>query len=191
MMRALFVVACLSSLLALGAAPKKKKGPPPPPPPVTSPMPKVSESLSNTVLEGIASAEKVQVFRVADSGGLRPDPSKAILSDFVRGAAGNELDARALEELRSVLYDDKSYRFTTDVSKCRFVPYLSFQMQVGLDTLEAVVSFSCNQVLFALGKQGGRWVPQGTWDLKPARKKLIDLAKATLPQDQETQALKK
>jgi hypothetical protein len=89
-----------------------------------------------------------------------------------------------------VLYDEKSYRFDTDVSKCRFAPHLSFQMQVGLETLEGVVSFSCNQVLFALGKQGGRWLPLGTFDVKPARKKLLELARATLPQDRETQALK-
>ncbi|MBL8916776.1 MAG: hypothetical protein JNM17_39100 [Archangium sp.] len=189
MKRVIFLSVCVLSLVAVGA-PKKKKGPPPPPPPVTEPMPKVSEALGDTVLNGIANATKVQVFRVADSGGLRPDPAKAILSDFIRGNPGNELDARALEGLRSMLYDDKSYKFESDVAKCRFVPHLSFQMQVGLETLEAVVSFSCNQVLFALGKQGGRWVPQGTFDVKPARKKLLELAKATLPQDKETQALK-
>ena len=63
-------------------------------------------------------------------------------------------------------------------------------MQTGVDTMEALVSFSCNQVLFVLGKPGGRWVPQGTFDLKPARKKLLELAKATLPQDPDTQNLK-
>jgi hypothetical protein len=33
-------------------------------------------------------------------------------------------------------------------------------------------------------------VPQGTFDLKPARKKLLELAKATLPHDAQTQNLK-
>jgi hypothetical protein len=172
------------------AAPKAKKPPPPPPAPVTAPTEKVSEALGNTVLNAVANATHVQVFRVADSGGLRPDPKKAIASDFVRGVAGNELDAKTLETLRSLLYDDKSYRLNEDVSKCRFVPHLSFQMTSGLDTLEALVSFSCNQVLFVLGKQGGRWLPQGTFDLKPSRKKLLELAKATLPHDAETQNLK-
>jgi hypothetical protein len=187
---ALLAISCIAFVAVAAPKTPKKKGPPPPPPPVTEPMPKVSEALGDTVLNGIANATKVQVFRVADSGGLRPDPAKAILSDFVRGNPGNELDAKSLEALRSALYDEKSYRFEADVAKCRFVPHLSFQMQVGLDTLEAVVSFSCNEVLFALGKQGGRWVPQGTFDMKPARKKLLELAKATLPQDKETQALK-
>ncbi|MFO0594969.1 MAG: hypothetical protein U0228_06685 [Myxococcaceae bacterium] len=187
-MKHLALVVMLVSAAALGAP--KKKGPPPPPPPVTEPTLKVTEALGDTVLGFVINASKVQAWRVADSGGLRPEASKAIGSDFVRGAAGSELDAKALEALRSVLYDDKSYRFEADVSKCRFVPHLSFQLQVGLDTLEALVSFSCNEVLFYVGKQGGRWVPQGTFDVKPARKKLLELAKATLPQDKETQNLK-
>lgn len=172
------------------AAPKKKKAPPPPPPPITEPTPKVTEELGETVLASVTGATKVQVFRVSDSGGLRPDPAKAIASDFVRGAPGKELDAQTLQTLKRLLYDDKSFRFDQDVSKCRFAPHLSFQMQTGIGTLETLVSFSCNQVLFILGKPGGRWVPQGTFDFKPSRKKFIDLAKATLPQDADTQNLK-
>ena len=179
-------------LLALPgfAAPKKKKGPPPPPPPVTAPMPKVTEALGDSVLSSLAKASRVQAFRVGDSGGLRPDPARGIASEFVRGDPGKELDAKQLEQLKSVLYDDKSFRFEQDVSKCRFAPHLSFQMQSGIGTLEALVSFSCNQVLFVLGKPGGRWLPQGTFDSRPARAKLVALAKATLPQDRDTQNLK-
>lgn len=183
---------CVVLAVPVFAAPKKKKGPPPPPPPppVTEPTAKVSEALGDTVLGSLAGATRVQVFRVSDSGGLRPDPSRAIASDFVRGAPGKELDPKELQALRSLLYDDKSFRFEQDVSKCRFLPHLSFQMQSGIGTLEALVSFSCNQVLFVLGKPGGRWVPQGTFDLKPARQQLLELARATLPQDRDTQNLK-
>ncbi len=176
--------------VSLGAPPVKKKGPPPPPAPVTEPTPKMREALGPTVLGGLVNATKVQAFRVTDAGGLRPDPAKAIASDFVRGAAGLELDAPALEALRSVLYDEHSYRLGQDVAGCRFVPHLSFQFRAGLDTLEALVSFSCNQVLFVLGKPGGRWVPQGTFDVKPARKQLLALARQALPQDRDIQQLK-
>lgn len=184
------VVLVLASVAYAAPKVKPKKGPPPPPPPVTEPTAKVAEALGDTVLNGVTGATKVQVFRVTDSGGLRPDPAKAIASDFVRGAAGKELDGQLLGQLRSILYDDKSYRLDQDVSKCRFVPHLSFQMLTGLGTLETLISFSCNQVLFIIGKPGGRWVPQGTFDLKPARKKLLELAKTTLPQDADTQNLK-
>lgn len=179
----------LLAVPAFGAG-KKKKGPPPPPPLLTAPTAKVTEALGDSVLGSVTGATKVQVFRVSDSGGLRPDPAKAIASDFVRGEAGKELDAKQLETLRSLLYDDKSFRFEQDVSKCGFTPHLSFQMQTGIGTLEALVSFKCNQVLFVQGKPGGRWVPQGTFDLKPARKKLVELAKAALPTDADTQNLK-
>jgi hypothetical protein len=186
--RSLWVLLVVLAVPVFGAP--KKKEPPPPPPPVTEPTEKVKEALGANVLGSVLGATKVQVFRVTDAGGLRPDPAKAIASDFVRGDAGKELDAATLVQLRSLLYDEKNFRFEEDVSKCRFVPHLSFQMQTGIGTLEALVSFSCNQVLFVLGKPGGRWVPQGTFDLKPARKKLVDLAKLTLPQDAATQNLK-
>ena len=188
--RRLLVMCALLALPVFGAPQKKKKVPPPLPPPVTAPMPKVTDALGDTVLSSIMNATKMQVFRVSDSGGLRPDPAKAIASEFVRGDAGKELDVKQLELLRSLLYDEKSFRFEQDVSKCRFLPHLSFQMQSGIGTLEALVSFSCNQVLFVLGKPGGRWLPQGTFDLKPVRAKLLELAKATLPQDRDTQNLK-
>jgi hypothetical protein len=190
LLRCTWLLMFLLAVPSFAAPPKKKKGPPPPPPPVTEPTEKVTEALGDTVIGSLTGATKVQVFRVSDSGGLRPDPAKAIASDFVRGAAGKELDAETLKTLRSLLYDEKSFRFEQDVSKCRFTPHLSFQMQSGIGTLETLVSFSCNQVLFILGKPGGRWVPQGTFDLKPSRKKLVELAKATLPQDAETQNLK-
>ncbi|MCU0696099.1 MAG: hypothetical protein MUC96_06200, partial [Myxococcaceae bacterium] len=67
---------------------------------------------------------------------------------------------------------------------------VSLQSQAGVDTVEAVVSFKCSQVLFMLGKPGGRWLPSGTFDVKPVRAKLLELAKATLDKDAPTQALK-
>lgn len=176
-------------LASLTAAPKKK-APPSPPPPVTSPTTKVIENVSDATLRMMAVANKVQTFRVSDAGGLRPDARVAIASDFVRGTAGKALDEKTLEQLRSVLYDEKSYRFDQDVSKCAFVPHLSFQFTSGLDSLEALVSFSCNQVLFISGKAGGRWLPQGRFDVKPVRGKMISIAKEMLPGDAATQNLK-
>lgn len=192
MFRTLLWVTVLVSATVL-AAPKGKgaKKPPPPPPPVpTEPMPKVSENLGDKVTAMLAGASKVQTFRVADSGGLRPDPTKAIGSDFVRENAGKELSADELKAFRGLLYDEKSYRFESDVSKCNFTPNLSFQAQSGIDTLEALISFKCNQVFFFIGKPGGRWLPGGAFDIKPVRTKLLDLAKATMPQDAATQNLK-
>ena len=67
---------------------------------------------------------------------------------------------------------------------------MSFQVKSGIDTVETLVSFGCNQVLFFIGKPGGRWLPGGTFDVKPARAKLLALAKQALPNDAATQALK-
>jgi hypothetical protein len=180
--------------LAEAAPPKGKPKAPPakkePPPPITAPTAKVAENVSEKVLTTLQSAGKVQAYRVISSGGLRPEPTKAIGSDFVRDAEGKELTATQLTTLRAVLYDEKSYRFAVDVAACNFNPDVSFRVESGIDTLETLVSFSCSQVLFYSGKPGGRWLPAGTYDLKPARGKLLELAKATLPGDAATQKLK-
>jgi len=184
----LFVLFVASSSFA---APKKKpKAPPPPPPPPTSPMPKVEENLSEKVLEVWAKATKVQAWRVMSTGGVRPDPTKAIGSEWTREAAGKEFSAVELATLRGVLYDEKMYRFDQDVAKCNFTPDVSFQALSGVDTVEGVVSFKCSQVVFMLGKPGGRWLPSGSFDVKPARAKLLELAKALLDKDAPTQNLK-
>lgn len=175
---------------AVLAAPKKKKSKKPPPP--TAPMPKVKENLSDAVQELLAGSTRVQVWRVADTGGLRPDPTKAIGTDFERRLAGKELTAEEVKTLKGLLYDDKSYRFGQDVSRCSFQPHLSFQVQGGdatVSTLEALVSFKCNQLFFFIGKPGGRWLPGGAFDIKPMRPKLLGLAQAALPGDADTQRL--
>lgn len=180
-------LACAS---ALGAPPKKRAAPPPPPPLVTAPAPKVRQALSEKTLALLESADTAQSFEASECGGLRPEASKAIASDFVRGEPGAMLNEQQLKVLRSVLYDEQSFRFQQDVSRCRFVPNLSVQLRAGIDTLETLISFSCNQVLFVMGKPGGRWILQGTFDVKPARAKLLELAKATLPQSPTLRALK-
>jgi hypothetical protein len=153
-------------------------------------MAKVQENVSDKVLEVLASATKMQAFRVASTAGVRPDPAKAIGSEFVREAAGKELGAADVQVLRGLLYDEKSYRFEQDVAKCSFTPDVSFQALSGVDTVEGVLSFKCSQVLFMLGKPGGRWLPSGTFDVKPARAKLLELAKLMLDKDAPTQNLK-
>jgi hypothetical protein len=191
-MKRLALLGTLLLAVAAAASPKTKTKPAPSPPP-TAPMPKVKEHLSDAVLDLLASSTKVQVWRVTDTGGLRPDPSRAIGSDFQREQAGKELAADEVKALKGLLYDDTSYRFDRDVSRCDFVPHLSFRVEgaeASVSTLDVLVSFKCDQLLFFIGKPGGRWLPGGTFDVKPARNKLIALAQAALPQDPATQNLK-
>jgi hypothetical protein len=188
MARALLLLCCLTSLVSV-AAPKKAPPPPPPPPP-TAPMTQVQEHLAEKVRGTLTTATKVTAWRVAGSGGLRPDPARAIGADFNREGAGVDLAADQLAALRGVLYDDKSYRFEADVAQCAFRPNVSFRFEAGLDVVEVVLSFGCNYALFYVGKPGGRWLPSGTFDVRPARAALLALAKATLRDDAVTQKLK-
>lgn len=153
-------------------------------------MPKVRDALGEKVLGSIGSAATVQAWRVNSTGGLRPDPARAIGSDFVREVAGKVLSDAELTTLRGLLYDEKSYRFDADVSRCDFKPDVGFHIENGLETLEVLVSFSCSQVLFYAGKPGGRWLPAGTFDVKPARPALLALGRSLLPADAVTQKLK-
>lgn len=192
-MTRLVLVLLVASLPAAAAPKKKKKAPPAPPPVPTAPMPQVKENLGDSVQQLLAGSTRVLVWRVTDTGGLRPDPAKAIGSDFQREVAGKELSADEVKALKGLLYDDKSYRFSADVSRCNFVPHLSFQVQgpdASVSTLEALVSFKCDQLLFFIGKPGGRWLPGGTFDVKPLHKKLVAMAQAALPTDAATQNLK-
>jgi len=191
MRRAVLLLALVVASFSFAAPKKPPKAPPlPPPPPPTSPMPKVEENLSEKVLQVWANATKVQAWRVMSTGGVRPDPTKAIGSEWTREAAGKALGAAELATLRGLLYDEKTYRFDQDVSKCNFAPDVSFQASSGVDTVEGVISFKCSQVVFMLGKPGGRWLPSGSFDVKPARAKLLELAKAMLNTDAPTQNLK-
>lgn len=177
-------------LAAVPCVAKPKPPPPPPPPRPTAPTAQVLANLSERVLSTLTTANKVQAWRVASSEGLRPDPAKAIGSDFTREAPGAVLEGEPLQTLRGVLYDDKSYRFQVEVAGCSFKPNVGFHFEQGLDVVEVVVSFSCNQALFYVGKPGGRWLPSGTFDVKPARAVLLTLAKAALPDDPVTQRLR-
>lgn len=150
----------------------------------------MQDNVSDKVLSLLGSNVKVQAFRVTDAGGLRPDPAHDIAGEFVRGAPGLELNPAQVAKLKALLFDEKSYRFAEDISRCRFVPHASFQLQSGIDTLDVVVGFTCTQLVFISGKPGGRWLPQGSFDVKPIRAALLELAKATLPNDTPTQKLK-
>ena len=67
---------------------------------------------------------------------------------------------------------------------------MAFQLTAGgLDTQHMLLSFKCNQVLFFTVKPGGRAVPGVALDVKPSRKKLLELVKALLPQDSALQAI--
>ncbi len=195
------VLFALSASIASAAAPAKKKpvAPKPelvapvkvvPPPVPTEPMAKVREAVGERVLNVLLQASRVQTWRVSSTGGLQPDRTRAIGTDFQREVAGKELGPTDLATLRGVLFDDKSYRFDEDIAKCDFTPNISFQAQNGLDTIEALVSFKCAQVLYFIGKPGGRWLPGGVFDMKPSRAKLLELSKTTMPQDAPTLALK-
>lgn len=153
-------------------------------------MPKLQEHFAEKVLATLTGATRVRPARVSSSGGLRPDPATAIGSDFTRVLAGADLGAEQLKALRGVLYDEKSYRFEADVARCNFSPDASFRFEQGLDVVEVLISFSCSQALFYVGKPGGRWLPSGTFDVRPARAKLLALVKAALSEDPVTQKRK-
>ena len=194
MRRLLILVLCFSSVAFAG----KKKVPPAktapaapaaPVPELKEPTEKVTEAFGDKVVTLLKGMESATAWRVSDPG-QRPDPSKAIGSDFQREAKGKDLSADHLKRLRQVLYDEKSFRLTTVESNCNFSPDIAFDGQAGIDSLQILVSFKCNTLMFFTGKPGGRSVPGAAVDFKPSHKQLLTLAKELLPQDSPTQLLK-
>ena len=190
---ALVLLLCVSSVAYAG---KKKSppaktapAPPPPPPDLTEPQDKVTEAFGDKVVALLKGMETATAWRVSDPG-QRPDPTKVIGSDFQREAKGKDLSADHLKRLRQVLYDEKSFRLTTVQNNCNFSPDIAFDGQSGIDSLQILVSFKCNTLMFFTGKPGGRSVPGASVDFKPSHKQLLTLAKELLPQDAPTQGLK-
>jgi hypothetical protein len=193
-MRLALVILLCVSLPAFGG---KKKQPPvktapaaaAPPPELKEPQDKVTEAFGDKVVALLKGMETATAWRVSDPG-QRPDPAKAIGSDFQREAKGKDLSADDLKRLRQVLYDEKSFRLTTVQNNCNFSPDIAFDGQAGIDSLQILVSFKCNTMMFFTTKPGGRSVPGTSVDFKPSHKQLLTLAKELLPQDSPTQSLK-
>lgn len=190
-MRAPVLLACLLVFSAEAAGKRAKKAPPPPPPVLTAPSEKLADAMGSKAAEMLAAATKFEIARTSYTQGIRPAPDKAIGSDFQRESAWKELPKAEVEKFKAIFYDEKSFRLAANVSGCNFVPDVVFQLtSASLDTQQLLLSFKCNQVLFFTVKTGGRAVPGMALDLKPGRKKLLELVKALLPQDAQLRELK-
>jgi len=121
MRRALLIALCLSSLAWAGKKKKPPAAPPPPAPELKEPAEKVTEAFGDKVVTLLAGMETATAWRVSDPG-QRPDPTRAIGSDFQREAKGKELTGDDLKKLRQLLYDEKSFRLTSVQGNCSFSP---------------------------------------------------------------------
>ena len=190
-MRAPVLLACLLVFSAEAAGKKPKKPPPPPPAALTAPSEKLADAMGGKVGQLLVAATKFEIARTSYTQGIRPAADKAIGSDFQRETAWKELAKADIEKLHALVYDEKSFRLGADVSACNFVPDVAFQLtSSSLDTQQLLVSFKCNQVLFFTVKTGGRAVPGMALDLKPSRKKMLELVQGLLPQDSALRGLK-
>ncbi len=193
MTRLLVIALCVCASTSFAGKKKQPKpapaAPAAPAPELKEPTEKVTEAFGDKVVALLKGMETATAWRVSDPG-QRPDPSKAIGSDFQREAKGKELSADDLKRLRQVLYDEKSFRLTTVQGSCNFSPDVAFDGQAGIDSLQILVSFKCNTLMFFTAKPGGRSLPGAAVDFKPSHKQLLAIAKDLLPQDATTQSLK-
>jgi len=65
----------------------------------------VTEAFGDKVVTLLAGMETATAWRVSDPG-QRPDPTRAIGSDFQREAKGKRAHRRRPEEVRQLLYDE-------------------------------------------------------------------------------------
>jgi hypothetical protein len=193
-MRSAALLCCVVGLTVFAAGKKAPKAPPPPPPPppvLKAPSEKLAEAMGGKVAEQLTHASKVEIARTSYVQGIRPKPELAIGSDFQREGAWQPLEGQEIEKLRAFLYDEKSFNLAADVTKCNFTPDIVFQFtNESIDTLQVLVSFKCNQVLFFAVRSGGRTIPGLALDFKPGRKALLPVVKELLRQDAVIQGLK-
>ena len=184
-------VLILAAFAAAGAGKAPKKPPPGPPPPLTAPSAKLADAMGGKVDEQLRGASRFEIARTSYAQGIRPKPQWAIGSDFQREADWQQLEAEQISKLRALVYEEKSFRLGADVTGCDFKPDVAFQMSnSGIDSLQMLVSFKCNQVLFFSVKNGGRTVPGVALDFKPSRKMMLALVKSVLREDATVQALR-
>jgi hypothetical protein len=194
-MKQAVALGCLLAFTAWGAGKKAPPKAPPPPPPapvvLKAPSEKLAEAMGGKVGEQLTAATKFEIARTSYEQGIRPKPEVAIGSDFQRLGAWQAMEKQEVEKLRAIFYDEKNFRLAADVSGCNFTPDVAFQLSnESIDTLQLLISFKCNQVLFFSVRTGGRSVPGVALDLKPGRKSLLALVKELLRQDAALQALK-
>lgn len=188
----MMLLALVVSMELLGA---KKKAPPPPKPPpplLTEPTAKVGEAIGEKTSGMLTASSKVMLYKVGGLPGVRPNPTLAVGVDFERQGPGRELTEGELKRLKSLLYDDKSFKLDKPPPCGDFKPELAFLGSSDADTgtLEMLVSFKCGGVMFFTAKTAGRSLPGAQLDFKPARKALLTMVKELMPQEPAVQSLK-
>ena len=122
------------------------------------------------IAQVIARAERVDVFSL--QGAFKPSSETG--SDFVAGyhwtARGASLDARSAFELIDLLFDKNSYLFGI-VKKCPFIPEYGLRFHRGTESIDVLLSFSCQRLAFV---QGGTRRIENIDPVKGRLKKIIN-----------------
>ncbi len=133
------VIACISCEWRLPDVMKDTKG--------RSASPKtVAEFLGSDVIEIISGPDSIESFRT----NLQRTNRGETLAGFPIIERGRALSREQIERLKTVLLDEKTYRFGV-VKKCLFLPEYGFKIRKGTSEVILLLCFSCEELKIVIG----------------------------------------
>ncbi len=133
------MIACISCEWRLPDAMKDTKG--------RSASPKtVAEFLGSDVIEIISGPDSIESFRV----NLQRTNQGESLAGFPILERGKALSRAQIERLKTVLLDERTYRFGV-VKKCLFLPEYGFKIRKGNSEVILLLCFSCEELKIVIG----------------------------------------
>jgi hypothetical protein len=144
---------------------------------------KVADFLGADVVDILKTATKVEVFRIQ---GVAKGNDESIGGYRVIGA-GKDQDKDFVAAIRALAFDEKTYSFES-AKLCIFDPGVAFKLVSGEKSCVLLLCFHCSELEFKLSPKGDKATPHEDFDNKYAE--FLKLAKASLPNDKDIQALK-
>jgi hypothetical protein len=148
------------------------------------PSPRVVRFLGDRAAATLAGATKVEVFRLSPQRAKENQPS---LGGYLVTAKGAEQGEPFAQRVASVLLDESTYDFATS-KRGGFEPVVGFKLWKNGAWVEVVLSFA-NAELVVLSPTGDGALRSAQEDFDAARPALLKLAKDSLPNDPDIQAL--
>jgi hypothetical protein len=145
---------------------------------------KVADFLGADVVDILKTATKVEVFRIQYEA---KEGDNAIGGYKVIGA-GKDQDKDFVAAIRTLAFDEKTYKFES-AKLCEFDPGVAFKIISGEKSCVLLLCFTCKELEFQFAPKDGKAV-HAHEDFDSKQPEFLKLAKASLPNDKDIQALK-
>lgn len=142
----------------------------------------VHDFLGADIARILETASRVETLRIDGSLESRKLTGERV-GDYPILGLGPELEPAQIETLRDALFDTANWQF--DIAKaCEFMPGVDYRFIAGGEQVDVLLCFSCDEWGFLYRDR------LRIEDNDRARRKLLELARASFPKDEVLHALK-